>query len=90
MLIKSAGGTLDDGAPMARVEHPLKTDKVKSLVTRSFLEALFASLHEDLKAVKKDLFSDLQKVHRDLDRVGEKVATLQDKDSGYSKEIEWL
>ncbi|KAJ1123077.1 hypothetical protein NDU88_001550 [Pleurodeles waltl] len=42
------------------------------------------------KPLKGDLSSELRKVRRDLDEVGEIVAALKDKDAGHSKEIEWL
>ncbi|KAJ1201669.1 hypothetical protein NDU88_005475 [Pleurodeles waltl] len=49
--------------------------------TRAFLEGLFTSLREDLQALKRDLLQDLKEVRRELEEVGERVATLEEHES---------
>ncbi|KAJ1215610.1 hypothetical protein NDU88_003218 [Pleurodeles waltl] len=60
--------------------HWLDMGQPEGTVVRTFLEALFSSLQEDLQAVKRYLSPDLREVQKDLDEVGERVASLQRKD----------
>ncbi|KAJ1099966.1 hypothetical protein NDU88_005057 [Pleurodeles waltl] len=43
--------------------------------TRSFLEGLFASLWDEIQAVKRDLSQDLKVVRRELEEVGKSGAS---------------
>ncbi|KAJ1113805.1 hypothetical protein NDU88_002046 [Pleurodeles waltl] len=79
------------GAPKAEKKRMTAlTEEPEGPVARSFLEALFTSLQEDLQAIKKDLSSDLQEVCRDLDAVGERDAKLERKEDDRNEEIEWV
>lgn len=48
-------------------------------VTRAFLETLFASLREDLQEVKRDLTAEIKDIRKDVDDIGGRVATLEDR-----------
>ncbi|KAJ1151913.1 hypothetical protein NDU88_004692 [Pleurodeles waltl] len=90
MLTWPSRGPAGDKVSKSDVEQSSEKEDLDSPVTRTFLEALFASFCNALQMVMKDLSSDLQEVRRDLDDVSERVSALEDKDSGCSEEIEWL
>ncbi|KAJ1100734.1 hypothetical protein NDU88_005815 [Pleurodeles waltl] len=87
MLTKTTGGP--KGKKMED-ECSLGAEELESPVTHSCMEALFASLRDNLQAAKRGLSSDLKELWRDLDEVGERVATVERKDVGCSKEIEHI
>ncbi|KAJ1216050.1 hypothetical protein NDU88_003656 [Pleurodeles waltl] len=81
MLTKTTGTHQELGGCM---EEPVGS------VIRTFLEALFSSLQEDLQEDKRDLSSELREVCRDLDEVGERVVSLEHKDDDQHEELEWM
>ncbi|KAJ1099202.1 hypothetical protein NDU88_004306 [Pleurodeles waltl] len=70
------GQILVGNADKDEAHSPIVEDQ-ECPVTHTFLEALNFVLCEDLQAVKKDLFSDLQEMGKDLDEVEERVALLK-------------
>ncbi|KAJ1112913.1 hypothetical protein NDU88_001174 [Pleurodeles waltl] len=59
-------------------------------VTRSFLEALFTSLKEDLQVVKKDLSADLKEVRSNVEELDDRVSAVEDSETGREEEVKWL
>ncbi|KAJ1157298.1 hypothetical protein NDU88_010013 [Pleurodeles waltl] len=86
-LLYTGHGTLRRIARHMELEMPVRVCKAIAVWVMCYKcsRALFV-----LQAVKRDLSSDLKEVQRDLDKVGERVATLKCKEDGYSEEIEWL
>ncbi|KAJ1113451.1 hypothetical protein NDU88_001696 [Pleurodeles waltl] len=58
MLTKPTGGSKVGGEPEDR---PSDADEAEEPVTRSFLEAFFTSLRDDLQSVKRVFSADLQR-----------------------------
>ncbi|KAJ1131693.1 hypothetical protein NDU88_010027 [Pleurodeles waltl] len=50
------------------------------------MEALFTSLHEDIQAVKHEVTQDLWEIRRDLAEMGNRVSTLEEKETGRGEE----
>lgn len=47
-------------------------------ITKAFLESLLSTLRDDLQSVKKELAAELKEVRKDMDSIGERVASLED------------
>ncbi|KAJ1185124.1 hypothetical protein NDU88_001919 [Pleurodeles waltl] len=68
------GGGEDEGAP----------------VTRGFLEGIFASLRDNIQAVKRNLSQDLKVMGRELEEVGKRVASLEEHENAKGEEVQQL
>ncbi|KAJ1104112.1 hypothetical protein NDU88_001527 [Pleurodeles waltl] len=90
MLLKLNGSADDNKAPTQNMDHPLDMWDQEGPMTRSFLEALFTSIWEDLQAIKKDLSADLREVRQNLEEVGDRLSTLEDCKSGWDEVLEWV
>ncbi|KAJ1080468.1 hypothetical protein NDU88_000667 [Pleurodeles waltl] len=75
MLTKPTG-PLEDRKPLPRGLCPSQAEEGQ--VTRSLMGAHFASLRDDIQAVKKDLLADLQEVQRNLEEFGDRVSAVED------------
>ncbi|KAJ1208437.1 hypothetical protein NDU88_003823 [Pleurodeles waltl] len=83
-----AGGPTEESAQSQKTGPVEDRDEGKNLVTRSFMESLFASLQEDLQASKGELAQGLKDIHQDLTEVGNRA--LEDHESGQDEELEKL
>ncbi|KAJ1187921.1 hypothetical protein NDU88_004686 [Pleurodeles waltl] len=65
-------------------------DKAEGPVTRSFLEAIFVSIKDNLQTVKRGLSQDLKSVHKDLAEIGDRVSTSEDNVTSRDEELKQL
>ncbi|KAJ1160402.1 hypothetical protein NDU88_000904 [Pleurodeles waltl] len=76
-------GPLEDGKPPPRGPCPSLANKgQEGPVTRSFMEVLFTSLHNNIQTVKKDLSVDLREVQRNLEEIGDRVSAIEYREAG--------
>ncbi|KAJ1173049.1 hypothetical protein NDU88_004891 [Pleurodeles waltl] len=89
-LSKSSNSKMGDESCTPEQKHLPDGDRREDQVTHPFLEALFASLREDLQMVKRGLSQDLKEVRRIVAETGDRVSTLEDHESNQDEEIEQL
>lgn len=65
-------------------------DSAEAPVTRALMESMFAALRDDLQTVKHELTTEIKDIRKDVDEVGERVATLENKEVARDTELEAL
>lgn len=69
------------GCQATQTENPNGQEEgSETLVTKSFMVELFTAIKEDIQELRSQLASDLKEVRRDVDGLGERVATLEEHD----------
>lgn len=65
-------------------------DSAEAPVTQALMESMFAALRDDLQTVKHELTTEIKDIRKDVDEVGERVATLENKEVARDTELEAL
>ncbi|KAJ1185442.1 hypothetical protein NDU88_002234 [Pleurodeles waltl] len=90
MLTKLLGVQSSDTTSLLSSDAAAAVGGTNTLVTRPFLEPLFASLRQSLQTLKKDLSVDRREVRCDLDSLSDRISSLKDYEMSHEKEIEQL
>lgn len=67
-----------------------KGESSDTLVTKTFMIELFSAIKEDIQELRSQLASDLKEVRRDVDNLGDRVATLEEHDIHREEDLHQL
>lgn len=70
--------------------HAARDDNLETAVTKAFMVELFGAIKEDIQELRTQLASDLREVRRDVEDIGDRVATLEEHDLHRDKDIHQL